>query len=201
MSKFKVGDEVCWRSTKDRAVVKEISALGMIKVSDSGCFWSEFFFSSVVDPNNIMKGLVSDMKLMFSKASEDAKLPTKAYESDAGHDLYANDEMVIEPGSVAKIPTGVMCAIPAGYYGKIDDRSSMALKGMKCLGGVIDCGFRSEVSVIMTNLSRLPFVIISGDKIAQLIIHKIYDGEVEMVDKSDLPAAERGNRGFGSSGK
>jgi len=206
MSKFKVGDHICWRRTGEKAIVHGIDAKGKIILSPNKTLaWSAFFFEHVIEPNLIMKDII-DMKLYFSLINDgirecESKLPTKAYETDAGFDLYTTNTMFISPGQIVKIPTGVVCAIPPGHYGQVSDRSSMGLKGAKCLAGVIDAGYRGEIAVIMTNVGKDDLWIKPGDKIAQLIIHKLYSGEIEAVSVNDLPSAERQANGFGSSGK
>ncbi len=206
MSKFKIGDEICWRRTGERAKVIDIKTDGTIKIyPKSKIYWSGFFFTLVTEPNLIMKDITDSMKLYFSLVNDGARecpaqIPTKAYDTDAGYDLYCTNSISIGTNEIKKIPTGVVCAIPKGFYGQINDRSSMGMKGAKCLAGVIDSGYRGEISVIMTNLSKETLVIMPGSKIAQLIIHSIYDGPVEVIETKDLPPADRQTNGFGSSG-
>lgn len=205
MSKFKINDEVCWRSTGQRVKVLDINTEGKMLVSaGSQIYWKPFFFDHVIEPNMIMKE-ITNMKLYFALTNEGirecpAKAPTKAYETDAGYDLYCTNSLFINTNQIVKIPTGVIAAIPPGHYGKVSDRSSMGLKGAKCLAGVIDSAYRGEISVLMTNLSKDTILINAGDKIAQLIIHKLYEGNMEVVDVTDLPSGERNSNGFGSSG-
>ncbi len=207
MSKFKIGDNICWRRTKERARVFGIDSLGKIHLRPSGSIgWSEFFFEHIIEPNIIMKEITNSMKLYFSLVNNGirecpSKAPTKAYDADAGYDLYCTNSTSIQTNEIKKIATGVICAIPNGHYGQINDRSSMGIKGAKCLAGVIDAGYRGEISVIMTNLSKDTLHIQAGDKIAQLIIHSIYNGETEIIDVKDLPPADRSSSGFGSSGR
>ena len=139
----------------------------------------------------------------FKKTHPEARTPTRAHESDAGNDLYAVEEITIAPGEVAKIKTGVALVLPEHCYGQIADRSSMAAKGLHVTGGVIDCSYTGEISVILANLNspfwaREPISIKKGDKIAQLIIKPIYEVTFEEIDV--LPNTVRGSKGFGSSG-
>lgn len=207
MPRFKVGDTICWRRTKEKATVYAIDSQNKIYFRDKPLIgWSDFFFELVTEPNLIMKDITDSMQLYFSLTNEgvrecQAKVPTKAYDSDAGFDLYCTNSIILSTNQIAKIPTGIICAIPKGYYGQINDRSSMGLKGAKCLAGVIDSGYRGEISVIMTNLSKDMLIIQAGDKIAQLIIHSIYTGSVELVKVDNLPPDDRQSNGFGSSGK
>ena len=104
------------------------------------------------------------MEIKVQRLSKYARLPAKANESDAGWDLYASDEAVIEPGSKELIGTDVSLAIPNGYVGLIWDRSGMAAnKGIHRFAGVIDSGYRGEIKVCLWNSSLEEFYIIMND--------------------------------------
>lgn len=140
------------------------------------------------------------------KFDKNAKIPTKANKEDAGFDLYSIEDIYIKMGETKKIKTGISLNIPPGYVGKIEDRSSMALKGLRTGGGIIDAGYSGEISVVMHNFSANNtsitdkwYHIKSGDKIAQIIIQKIESPEIIIVDK--LWTSQRGLYGFGSSDK
>lgn len=139
------------------------------------------------------------MDLLVKRMNTDVKLPTKAYSGDAGWDLYASDDFTVPAGSNSLVGTGCKFAIPEGYYGRIADRSSMALKGLHVLAGVVDAGFRNEVKVILHNFNSVDYQIKKGEKVAQMIIEKIHTGSLVEVD--DLDQTERNMGGFGSSGK
>ena len=115
--------------------------------------------------------------------------------NSAGHDLKALEGVVIEPGAIVKIDTGVVLTIPSGYYGKIESRSSMACKGIIALGGVIDSDYHDSVRVISTNLSDKPVTILPGERIAQIILHKYYSFDNSLI----LTGAP--HEGFGSTGR
>ncbi len=138
------------------------------------------------------------MKLRFVKLHPMAKPPTKAYEGDLGYDLFSIEDVVLEPLKPKAIRTGIAVELPDGWGAFVKDRSSMALKGVHTLGGVIDNGYRGEIRVIMISLSD-EFRINSGDKIAQLVPVPLVNWEVEEVE--ELAETERNRRGFGSSGK
>jgi dUTP pyrophosphatase len=99
----------------------------------------------------------------------------------------------------SKVKTGISLEIPEGYYGLILDRSSMGSKLIKTLGGVIDCGYRGDVTVCLMNLSFFSYVVKAGDKIAQIVINKVEFDDIEEVE--ELAESERGEKGFGSSGQ
>jgi len=143
-------------------------------------------------------------KLNVKRLTEDAKLPTKAYVGDAGFDLYTVQDIEeaddYSGGGRAIFSTGVAIEIPEGYVGIIKDRSGLAAKqGITVLAGVIDSGYRGEIKVVLFNSSPGLFKSIKkGDKIAQLVILPLPAFEVNEVE--ELSEAERGIKGFGSSG-
>jgi dUTP pyrophosphatase len=128
-------------------------------------------------------------------------LPTQAYPGDAGLDLAACDRVVIDSGERATVATGVAIAIPAGYAGYVQPRSGLAEKhGITILNtpGLVDSGYRGELRIILLNTDReRAFVVEPGMRIAQLVLLPVPAVELRVVD--ELPASERGERGFGSS--
>lgn len=138
------------------------------------------------------------MKLLFKKLDQRAVIPTRAYAS-AGWDLYAIESLSFFTGVTVRVQTGLSVKIPAGHVGLIWDRSSLGSKGITVLAGCIDCDYVGHVQVVLHNASSNHHMIAPGDKIAQLLIVPIPDLTVEEVN--ELPATERGERGFGSSDK
>ena len=138
------------------------------------------------------------MKLKIQRLDPAAKLPTRAYEHDAGYDLYSVEEITLKPGERAAARTGLKMAIPAGCVGLIWDKGGPAVKGIHCLAGVVDAGFRGEVTVHLANLSREPYDIKIGQKIAQILVQKIEFPEIAEEEIAD--ETERGAGRFGSSG-
>ena len=163
------------------------------------------------------------MKLQVKKIDKKAKLPTKAHSSDAGWDLYALEAIDIESQTPTKVRTGIAMAIPDGYFGLICDRSSMGVKGISRHAGVIDSSYRGEI-IVCLNYVNMPefncemyhgyypgdesweiitrnhiYSIAAGDKIAQLVILPVPTLEIEEV--KTLEITERGQGGFGSSGR
>lgn len=140
------------------------------------------------------------MVLKVKKIDAGAKLPTRATMGDAGLDLYSVEEIAIQPGDRLVVKTGVAMEIPFGYAGLVWDKSGLAAKkGLKTMGGVIDAGYRGEIQVVLANLGNEPHTIAVGDKIAQLLIQKVDLPEVS--EAAELSDSERGDGGFGSSGK
>ena len=140
------------------------------------------------------------MKIKVKKVFPEAKIPSRANDSDAGYDLYSSECMPITPLSRQAVCTGICVEIPKGYYGRVAPRSGLALKaGIDVLGGVIDSGYRNEIKVILINLGQSLVAIEEGDRVAQLIIEKCHD--VEWEGAESLGSSERGESGFGSSGQ
>ena len=133
----------------------------------------------------------------------DLALPAYAHPGDAGADLIAREDAVLEPGGGrALIPTGVAIALPEGYAGFVQPRSGLALRhGVTCLNtpGLIDSGYRDELKVILVNTDPTePYKVTRGDRIAQLVIQAVEHVTFAPVD--ELPDSTRGTGGFGSTG-
>jgi dUTP pyrophosphatase len=139
------------------------------------------------------------MKLSIKKLHPEAKLPTRAYPTDAGLDLYSVENITIAPGQRHGVATGIAMAVPDGYVGLVWDKSGVALNGgITCLGGVVDTQYRGELKVIVFNTSSESYEIKSGQKIAQLLIQEVALPEV--VEVENLDTTQRGVEGFGSTG-
>jgi dUTP pyrophosphatase len=142
------------------------------------------------------------MRLQMTLLDPGLPSPSYAHPGDAGLDLAAAMAFPLKPGQRALVPTGVAVAIPPGYAGLILPRSGRAFKeGLALVNspGLIDSGYRGELKVVLVNLDfEEPIYVGRGDKIAQLVVQRIENVELELVDK--LPSSERGSRGFGSSG-
>ena len=118
---------------------------------------------------------------------------------DAGYDLEALRAYTLKPGQRLAVPTGLKVAIPEGYYAQIFPRSGLALQGIDTTGGVIDASYRGEIKVILKNNTDKDYEVLPYQRIAQLVVIKIFTGEVQRVE--ELEETERGEKGFGSSGK
>lgn len=138
-------------------------------------------------------------KLPVRRLHPEAVLPTRAHQDDAGLDLYALEDAVLSDGEGRIVKTGVAIALPAGHVGLISDRSSMAKRGLKTAGGVIDAGYRGELGVVLLNLSGKMQTVAKGERIAQLLILPVAAPAVQEVAALDPTA--RGDKGFGSTGR
>jgi len=142
-----------------------------------------------------------EMKILVKKISADAKLPSYAHPGDSGMDLYSVEETVIEPGERKMIKTGIKIAIPKGFEAQVRPKSGIAANnGVTVLNspGTIDSGYRGEVQVILANLGKEAFKVEKGKKIAQLVIAKVEEAEMEEVE--ELDETTRNDAGFGSTG-
>jgi dUTP pyrophosphatase len=133
------------------------------------------------------------------RVNPEAVLPTRAHPDDAGLDLYSLDDTLLPPGQGKVVKTGIALALPLRHVGMIADRSSLAKKGIKTAGGIIDAGYRGEIQVVLWNLSGDPIQLKRGERIAQLLIIPIATPKVHEV--IGLDDTSRGTKGFGSSGK
>jgi len=128
-------------------------------------------------------------------------MPSRAYAGDAGLDLAACERVELGPGERALVSTGLAVAIPEGFAGFVQPRSGLASEhGISIVNtpGLIDSGYRGELRVNMLNTDRARrFTVESGMRIAQLVIVPV--AQLEPVEVDELPASERGERGFGSS--
>ncbi len=138
------------------------------------------------------------MELKVLKLREDAKLPERKKEDDAGLDLYCIEDFEIEPNEIKAVSTGIAIEIPKGYFGLIKDRSGLSLKGIHVLAGVIDSNYRGEVKVVLINLGKEKIKFEKYSRIAQLIIIPYLKVNVKEVEK--LSESEREDKGFGSTG-
>ena len=144
--------------------------------------------------------------IQVRRLAHNQDLPLPAYETplSAGQDLRAalTEPQTLAPGERALIPTGLAMAIPAGFEVQIRPRSGLALKhGVTCLNtpGTIDADYRGEVQVLLINLGQEPFTIQRGDRIAQMVVAPVTQGQWQEVEALD--ETQRGAGGFGSTGK
>lgn len=137
------------------------------------------------------------MKITLDK---NAKLPTRAYGVSAGYDLYAIHSHYIPAKEWTIIDTGVHVELPVGTVGMLKSKSGLNIKHGITSEGVIDVGYTGSIVVKLYNHSDVHYLVHAGDKITQLVILPLADvGELELVES--LSETERGNNGFGSSGK
>lgn len=129
-----------------------------------------------------------------------AYMPTRAHSTDAGLDLYSREEMVIPSGHSVAFDTGVHVELPPCTYGKIESKSGLNINhDVVSCGGVIDEGYTGSIKVKLYNFGDSHYTVHARDKIAQLVIQPVLFPELQVVKK--LSESERGENGFGSTGK
>ncbi len=143
------------------------------------------------------------MELPVRKLSDEATLPSRANEGDAGLDLYAAEPAILAPGERASVGTGIAIEVPPGHAGLVLPRSGLAARhGIALVNapGLIDAGYRGEVRVLLLNTDREDhFEIAPGERIAQLLLTPFV--AAVPVEAAELSATARGEGGFGSSGR
>lgn len=130
---------------------------------------------------------------------ENAKIPTRAHETDAGLDLYSRERKPIRAKSSAVFDTGVHIELPAGTVGMLKSKSGLNVKHGLTSEGVIDVGYTGSIRVKLYNNSNIDYIVEVGDKISQLVILPIVTPSLDLVD--ELEHTDRGDKGFGSTGK
>ena len=133
------------------------------------------------------------------RRSPGSRLPVRAHPGDLGYDLSSLQQHYIKPGERKLIETGLVVEFPEGFGGVIQDRSSLAVKGLHVLAGVIDNGYHGEIKVLLYNLGSEPVEINAGERIAQLIPTPVVTWEITEDRNIDIGAG-RGTNGFGSTG-
>jgi len=148
----------------------------------------------------------NDATIKVKKLTSTATIPTKSRKTDAGYDLYADEDIAIYPEDTKLISTGIAFAIPDGYAGLIWDRSGLGTKGVHRHAGVVDSSYRGEVKVALYNarpghvdFTDNMYFISRGDRIAQILFQKV--PHFDLVETEELDDTDRGSSGFGSSGR
>lgn len=204
----------------DRPIAAEI-ARGLVEVGQ--CRFATFdyadgarllalagaFAARAAGPVNAKHANAAEALTLKVKRWPSGKLPTRATDGSAGWDLHACERL--EVVGRAEVATGIAVEIPPGHVGLVRGRSGLARRGVRVFEGTIDSDYRGELRVLMTRMAATPnahgvlvnrgepIVIEPGDRIAQLVIVPV--PEIEIVEVDELSATERGDNGFGSSGR
>jgi dUTP pyrophosphatase len=143
----------------------------------------------------------TDMQANFKRLDAEVEIPTRSHIGDAAVDLQARYDITLDPGDRASVPTGLAVAIPEGFAGLVLPRSGHARRlgvGVVNGPGLIDSGYRGEISVLLINHGAERVSFSRGDRIAQLAVVPIV--EVDWVEVDELDDTSRGGGGFGSTG-
>ncbi len=148
---------------------------------------------------------IPTIKLLRIRPDDDADIPLPSYMTpqSAGMDIYTaiKEDIVLEKGEIALIPTGFAMAIPEGFEAQIRPRSGLAVKhgiGLINSPGTIDSDYRGEVMIPAINLGKKKYTLRRGDRIAQMIIKRVYHARIEVVEQLDTTVRNTG--GFGHTG-
>jgi dUTP pyrophosphatase len=136
--------------------------------------------------------------LIVQKIVPEAQLPTRSHPDDVGLDLYSIESVAIPPLTARKIHTGIKIMPGLGRWMQVESRSGLGEKGISVLGGIIDPSYRGEVGVILVNHTAIQYNVKAGDKIAQMVERPAYYSDVY---EGPVDETERGEKGFGSSGR
>ena len=156
--------------------------------------------TSAVNVESVNYVKVEPIGIRASLLIDGARLPKRAYDTDAGLDLYTPIDFTLMPHKHLKVSTGVAMEIPKNFFGMVQAKSGLAAKhGINTFGNVIDSSYRGSISVILINYGDEPLHFGQGDKIAQLIIIPCSLQNLIEVPYEKLSQTERGIKGFGST--
>jgi len=150
-----------------------------------------------------MNKLILKVRRLNPEKDQDLPIPEYMSPGASGLDLPAaiEGDLTLAPGEIRLIPTGLAIAIPLGFEGQIRPRSGLALKhgiGLINSPGTIDSDYRGEIGLAVINLGQKPYTLRRGDRLAQLVINKVYQADIQLVD--NLDHTDRAGGGFGHSG-
>lgn len=148
-----------------------------------------------------MSAIADEVILQVRLIHPDAKIPWKRRSTDAGYDLYSIEGVKLQPKTSTIVKTGIQISAPPGYYYTIEGRSSLWAKGIFPNRGIIDSTFCGELYVSLVNISDSEYQVNVGDRIAQILLHKQYDAYFQVVEQFGELYDQRGQEGFGSTGR
>lgn len=148
---------------------------------------------------SIAKDLAERNMVKISMDYDDVNIPRRAHKADAGYDLFATHDIYVNPHGKVTADTGVHIEIPAGYFGDIRPKSGLLFNHDIFTAGTVDSGYRGAVKVRIINFGNEPYQFRKGEKIAQMVLVPCLTPDLVIVE--ELPETERGNGGFGSTGK
>jgi dUTP pyrophosphatase len=142
------------------------------------------------------------LRVLVQRLDRDLPLPVYALPADAGADIVAAEDLTLEPGERAVLPTGLAIAVPEGYAAFVHPRSGLAARaglGLVNAPGTIDAGYRGELKVVVINHDpQVPLRLSRGERVAQLVFQRVE--RASFVEVAELPPSMRGVGGYGSTG-
>ena len=159
---------------------------------------SEESSTEISDEANIDQ-LTNEVVEVKVKCQPNSQVPVKQTQQAVGFDLHSSENVEVPPGNTKVIGTGIHLELPENYFGKIEGRSGLASKGIFPVGGILDSDYRGEIKVILHNTTSEPWKIKKSERMAQLLIHPVVS--VNLIEEDTLNPTQRGEQGFGSTGK
>jgi dUTP pyrophosphatase len=161
-------------------------------------------FRNVSTPHHCLNGgdkyVERIPRIEVMKRNPEAIIPHRSRASDAGYDIHSLDDVTISPGDIVNIDPGLAVVAPCGYYITIEGRSSLYKVGVVPFRGIIDGGYTGTMMVTLMNVSTTAYHISKGDRIAQMVLHKLISADFIEVKEVSPEYNIRGTAGFGSSG-
>ena len=176
-------------------VVWASKSMNWAKNNSSEDEFLEFLFQMGLDT------LSYPVRLECKLLSKHAQYPKRSLSTDAGYDISSIEQIIISAGCVAQVSTGIALSSPPGFYYSIDGRSSLWMRGIVPFRGIIDATYTGPLIVVLMNTSNEDYQIEPGDRIAQCVINRITHCDITIVDEFSPCYNQRGEAGFGSSGK
>lgn len=140
--------------------------------------------------------------ILFKKLHPDAIIPEYRHDGDSGFDLHCLREATINPGECKLVPTGLAMALPKGFELQVRMRSGAGLKTPLIITnapGTVDSGYRGDIGLILRNIGDAPYTLKKGERVAQGIVAPVCRAEI--IETHNLPESDRGENGYGSTGK
>ncbi len=157
-----------------------------------------FLISKKVEFKNKFN-IINYGEIRYKELPNYVSMPTRSHEEDAGADVYATKDIVLNPGDRYKMPLGIAIEIPVGSMAVIYTKSGTFIKGLISYEPPIDAGYTGEIHALLHNINNEPIIIKKGDKVGQLILLPIYLPKFKKTEE-ELISGERGTGGFGSTG-
>jgi dUTP pyrophosphatase len=177
---------------------KDLSMLDQIEYEDDE---EDLITTQKENRMNLIKEWKIERYKIKVETFQNGQIPKKAHpEEDAGFDFFTPEDTIIKPNEIKSVPLNIKMKFCKESFGKVYPKSGLSLKGLDVMAGVIDSGYRGNVTLVLTNFGKEDIIIKAGEKIAQLVMHpyssEYYTEEVDKIDKD----SDRGEGGFNSTG-